>query len=80
MEPLHLKVISPTGVLLETDAEMIELPGEMGPFTILEGHAPLISALRSGTLVYTHDGQEVRKEIGSGFAEVADDEVLVCID
>lgn len=80
MEPLHLKVISPTGPLLETEAEMVELPGEMGPFTVLEGHAPLISALRKGTLVYKHNGQEERKEIGSGFAEVADDEILVCID
>lgn len=80
MEPLHLKVISPSGTLFESDVEMVELPGEMGPFTILEGHAPLIAALRSGELVYRHDGEDKRMTIDSGFTEVADDEVLVCID
>lgn len=80
MEPLHLKVISPSGTLLETDAEIVSLPGENGPFTILEGHAPLIAALRQGEIVYQRQGTEARMGIESGFAEVADDEVLVCVD
>lgn len=80
MEPLHLKVISPTGILLDTDAEMVNLPGEMGPFTILEGHAPLIASLRAGELVYRREDEEHTLSIESGFVEVADDEVMVCVD
>ncbi|MEG1586378.1 MAG: hypothetical protein RR346_05845 [Bacteroidales bacterium] len=80
MEPLRLKVISPSGMILDTDAGMVGLPGENGPFTILEGHAPLIAALRKGDIVYQRDGEEKHMPIDSGFAEVADDEIQVCID
>ncbi|MGL4292531.1 MAG: hypothetical protein ACRCSQ_03000 [Bacteroidales bacterium] len=80
MDSLHLKVISPAGTLLDATVSQVDLPGEIGPFTVLEGHAPLIAALRDGKLSYVQEGQEKAITIESGFAEVSDDEILVCID
>lgn len=80
MSGLKLKIISPKGIILDTEVTWARFPGEMGPFTVLEGHAPLIASLIKGNIVYENEGQEHPIPINSGFAEIADDEIHICID
>lgn len=77
---MNLQIISPDGSVLNTEAEVVKMPGVEGQFTILEGHAPMIAALKSGSIFYQKEGQKKELKIESGFAEVADDEIKVCID
>ena len=54
-----IEIVSPERVLLSGEATEVVVPGMEGDFTVLEGHAPLISALRPGILdikpvSYTH--------------------------
>jgi len=76
---IQLKIISPQREILSTEAELIELPGEMGRFEILKNHAPLISSLASGKIRYVQGGEEHEIETQPGFVEVRDNVVTVCI-
>ena len=76
---IQLKIISPQREVLSTEASLIELPGGMGRFEILKDHAPLISSLAAGKIRYVKGGEENEIEIQSGFVEVRDNVVTVCI-
>lgn len=78
---MQLEIISPNGLLLKKAVSLVRLPGVEGPFTLLEGHAPLIAALTKGVIEYEAESGELKNlEIRSGFVEVVDDEIKVCAD
>lgn len=77
---MKLEIISPERSLYSGDAEMATFPGLKGAFTILNRHAPIISGLNRGTIVFRHGGKEERLEISGGFVEANNDHVIVCID
>ena len=52
----------------------------MGAFTVLQGHAPLVSGLVRGEIVYTTDGREERVGIVGGFVKVCRDEIEACVE
>ena len=58
----------------------VKLPGRAGCFTVLRGHAPLISSLCEGDIEYTVGGNTETVHIRSGFAEVQNDTVSVCAE
>lgn len=74
-----VRVISTEKVLFDGSAERLTLPGACGPFTVLNGHAPLISTLVPGEIVYTVAGKESRLQVKGGIVEVRDNRVTVCI-
>lgn len=77
---LHLKVVTPTRVVVETDVDEASLPGVLGVLGILPGHAPLLAALRVGELAYRTAGGEKRLAVEAGFVEVANDLATVLVD
>ncbi|NVK93381.1 MULTISPECIES: ATP synthase F1 subunit epsilon [unclassified Bacteroides] len=81
MKGLQLNIVSPEEELFDGEVDYVTLPGEIGSFTILPRHAPIISALRAGTLSYvTKDGEEHSREINGGFIEMNGNNVSVCIE
>ncbi|MBI4917030.1 MAG: F0F1 ATP synthase subunit epsilon [Acidobacteria bacterium] len=77
---LHLKVVTPTRVVVEADVDEVTLPGALGALGILPGHAPLLCALRIGELGYRQGSREHYLALQWGFAEVAADDVTVLAD
>ena len=75
-----LRILSTEKTLFNGPVDLVELPGSCGRFTVLEGHAPLISTLEKGEVVYKKEEQEIRVEITGGIAEVRDNRVAVCIN
>ena len=49
---LNLRIVSPEKVEFVGDADRVIVPGSCGQFEILVGHAPIISTLESGRIVY----------------------------
>lgn len=47
---MQLEVITPETKIFEGTVEAVQLPGLDGSFQILNGHAPIISALKSGSV------------------------------
>ena len=70
---MKLEIVSPDGILFEGEAER-------GSFDILPHHAPLIAALKAGTIRFEANGKRQEQTIQSGFVEVKDDILSVCVE
>ena len=77
---LKLRVVTPIKTVVDSDADEVELPGEMGYLGILPGHTPLITVLKTGVLAYRNGGVERALAISAGFAQIANDAVTVLAD
>ena len=73
MKGLHLTIVSPEKELFNGEVESVTLPGTMGSFSILPQHAPIVSSLGAGTLVYVTGGEEHALDMSNG-------KVAVCIE
>ena len=77
---MTLKIISAHEISFQGEVTSVTLPGEMGSFTVLKNHAPLISVLIKGVVRYsTPTGEELKHEIDGGIADVNDNVVSVCV-
>ena len=77
---IRLSVLTPQETIYDGLVEKVELPGGKGRFMVLKNHAPVISSLSSGDVVYTSEGNEARIAISSGFVRVNDNQVTVCAE
>ncbi|KAB2846168.1 MAG: F0F1 ATP synthase subunit epsilon [Hyphomicrobiaceae bacterium] len=65
------ELVSPERLLMSEDVTSVRVPGTDGEFTVLAGHAPVLSSLRPGLLdVILPGGKEQRIFVRGGFAEV----------
>ncbi len=70
---LRFDLVSPEQKLLSDDVAMVTLPGSEGDFSVLPGHAPMISSLRVGFIdVYEKEshGPARRILVSGGIVEV----------
>ncbi|MCL2097806.1 MAG: ATP synthase F1 subunit epsilon [Bacteroidales bacterium] len=76
---MKLDIITPKKMLFSGEVESVTLPGTMGSFTVLEGHAPLISSLQpKGKIIYTQDSKKETLPIPrGGFVEVKKNHIIV---
>ena len=77
---IKLLVLTPQKTLLETYVDKVTLPASKGQFMVLYNHAPVITSLEEGRLVYEADQKQETVEILGGFAEVNDNVVTVCAE
>ena len=77
---LTLKIVSPERVVLTGEVDSVLVPGAMGSFEILTGHAPIISTLEEGKVVYGIKGAKTELHIVGGFVEVQKNVVNLCIE
>ena len=72
------ELVTPERMLLSEDAAQVVVPGVEGEFTVLAGHAPVVSALRPGVVDATlSDSRTVRVFVKGGFAEVDAERLIV---
>ncbi|MBO5634334.1 MAG: F0F1 ATP synthase subunit epsilon [Bacteroidales bacterium] len=105
---MRLNIITPEGTLVDQEVDRVELPGAKGRFVVLKGHAPIISSLVEGDIVFGEESgpsaplrdrhensveqrlvsgvepplrdREGQIRIKSGFVEVADNQVIACVE
>ena len=77
---MELKIITPEGVLFEGESEAATFPGLAGSFDVLPHHAPLIAALQKGVIQFEKEGKTTEQPVESGFVEVKNDTLSVCIE
>lgn len=77
---LELKIVSPEKVEYEGKADRVVVPGTSGEFEILVNHAPIISTLEKGRVIF-HDSEGAHEmNISMGFVEVQKNVVNVCVE
>jgi F-type H+-transporting ATPase subunit epsilon len=58
---LHFELVTPERVALSGEARQVVVPGLEGRFTVLPGHAPVISTLRPGMVEVALEGADRRR-------------------
>lgn len=71
------ELVSPERILKSGEATEVIVPGASGEFTVLPGHAPMLSTLRPGVMDVTLDGAKTRIYVKSGLIEIDPQRVTV---
>ena len=53
---IFLSILTPEKTLVEVNVEKVTLPGAKGRFMVLQSHAPVITSLEEGDVVYVSAG------------------------
>ena len=79
---MTLEILTPERKLFSGDVYGVQLPGISGSFEVLEKHAPLVSALKTGRLKVLKDRQNHFSyfDIQGGFVEVLKNKVTVLVE
>jgi F-type H+-transporting ATPase subunit epsilon len=79
-ERLTLELATPSRLVVTAEVDDVVVPGSMGYFGVLPGHAPLLATLGIGELTYRIGREEYHVAVSGGFAEVRNDKVIVLAD
>lgn len=74
---MDLFVTTPFGEHFSGQVDYVKLPGELGPFQVLPGHASMISTLVNGQMVYADKGRVFSLDIEDGLASVCNNKIQV---
>lgn len=77
---LRLDIVTPDRSVAHDSVRAVTMPGKNGYLGILPGHAPLLTELMPGELVYTRDGVKHFVAVNWGFAEVLPGRVIVLVE
>ncbi len=78
---MTLEILTPETKIFSGDVYGVQLPGISGSFELLEKHAPMVSALKNGTLKILKDKNATASYIiQSGFVEVMNNKVTVLVE
>ena len=70
-EPFQFELVSPERLLMSGPVDQVVVPGAEGYFTVLKGHAPLMSTLKPGVVDVTEGNETTRIFVRGGFADVS---------
>ena len=76
-----LEILTPDKKVFSGDVYGVQLPGISGMFEVLEKHAPLVCALKTGKLKIIKDKNSASfYTIQSGFVEVLNNKATVLVE
>ncbi|MEE9472125.1 MAG: F0F1 ATP synthase subunit epsilon [Gemmatimonadota bacterium] len=76
-EAIHLEIVTPERRIAADLVDEVMLPGLLGYLGVLPGHAPLLTTLGIGQLVYRKKNVRHYLSISWGFAEILPNRVSV---
>jgi F-type H+-transporting ATPase subunit epsilon len=74
---LRLRVVTPRGLLVDTEADEVTIPSLEGYLGILPGHRPLFTVLAKGMVTYRAGQRGESFQVSGGYAEVGPERVIV---
>lgn len=78
---MTLEILTPEKKIFSGEVYGVQLPGISGLFEVLDKHAPLVSALKTGKLKILKDKTHTESyNIQSGFVEVLNNKVSVLVE
>ena len=79
-DQLTFELATPTRLVVSEAVDEVVAPGVEGYFGVLPGHAPFLTTLGVGEVMYRIGRQEHYLAVSGGFAEVRNDKVIVLAD
>ncbi|MBE49194.1 MAG: ATP synthase F1 subunit epsilon [Flammeovirgaceae bacterium] len=77
---MHLEILSPENKIFEGEVNSVIFPGSNGKFQILNNHAPLISFLNKGEIIYDKNNKTEKLLISGGVVEIIKNKVSALIE
>ena len=79
---MQIEILTPEKKIYTGDVYGIQLPGVSGSFEVLDRHAPLVSALKTGVLkiLLNNKGKTTSYNITGGFIEVLNNKATVLLE
>jgi F-type H+-transporting ATPase subunit epsilon len=75
---MNLEIITPDKTLYEGKVSLIQVPGSLGQFEILQYHAPIISTLEKGKIKIEESGGSTQHfDIEGGVVEVQRNKAII---
>lgn len=78
--PLKLEIVTPQGIVVSEDVDMVTLPGVEGEFGVYPEHVRLVTQIVPGEIAVIRNGQESFLAVGEGLADVRADAVAIVTD
>jgi len=79
-EKIQLEIVTPSGAVVSEAVDIVTAPGTDGDFGVLAGHAPLLSTIKIGTLVYQNNKQSYTIMVNGGFCEVSNNKITFLVE
>jgi F-type H+-transporting ATPase subunit epsilon len=81
MSSIHFLILTPNRTLIdEKDVEEVYFPTEHGSVGILPDHAPMVTTVGTGVVVYSQKNVSGFLKVAGGIAEVLDNTVTLLVD
>ena len=78
---MKVEIISPSETLFEGEADSVTVPSMLGPFTLLEHHAAIVSVLEAGKVSLTYgQGDQRDFAVKGGFVENHNNQLTICVE
>ena len=78
---MKLEILTPEQKIFSGDVYGVQLPGISGLFEVLDKHAPMVSALKAGSLKILNDKTKTSSySIQGGFVEVLNNKATVLVE
>ncbi|MEY3921363.1 MAG: synthase subunit epsilon [Bacteroidota bacterium] len=79
---MQIEILTPEKKIYAGEVYGIQLPGVSGSFEVLDRHAPLVSALKTGVMKILLDnkGKSTSYKITGGFIEVLNNKATVLLE
>lgn len=74
---MHLTIITPDRQVFDGEVEAATFPGSEGSFQVLNNHAPLVSSLDRGRIIYRGKNGESSILVEGGVVEVLKNNITV---
>ena len=75
----RLSIVTSEGTVFEDTVEYANFPTGFGSLGVLPGHAPMLCAIGKGVVRCTKEGQTLRIRVGSGVANVENNEAVLLV-
>lgn len=79
-EKMKLEIVTPYKKVVDIEVDEVTATGKLGEFGVLPGHAPFLTSLRIGELVYKYDGKFEHMALNWGYFEIKDDKIIVLVE
>jgi len=81
MSTMKLEIVTPYGIIYDSNVKMATLCGKDGEFGVLPEHASLVSLLDAGIIsATTTENKEIVVAINGGYAKVSEDKICCIVD
>jgi F-type H+-transporting ATPase subunit epsilon len=79
-EKMKLEIVTPYSKVVDMEVDEVTASGKLGEFGVLPGHAPFLSSLKIGELVYKNNGTVEHMALNWGYFEIRDDKIIVLVE